>query len=222
MYVSRPKQYTEPSIYHSPLTPSVICLGGLPRQQDPARPVPLQETAPQVDRSSMMVGVVNCLLVQLLRIMVNQIILHYKLLKCHSLVSSQSICTSPRSSPLYGRCDKNSNPPTVIVKFDARVDEDETSQALCDRGVGNLSEDSGRTSGGMVADVGSGGILTSSRKVVGWRALLKSGLIELEEPPIEIHMVEGVDFDNVVKFAWHMQADSVALTIEKWIQGQFG
>ena len=147
----------------------------------------------------MVVGVVSCLLVQLLSIMVNQIILHYKLLMCHSPVSSQSICTSPRSSPLYGRCNKNSNPPTVIVEFDARVDEDETSQALCGRGVGNVSEGSGRTSGGMVADVGSGDILTSSRKVVGWRVLLKSGLIELEEPPIEIHMVEGVDFDNVVK-----------------------
>ena len=27
----------------------------------------------------------------------------------------------------------------------------------------------------------------------------KSGLIESREPPSEIHMVEGVDFDNIVK-----------------------
>ena len=199
MYVSRPKQYTEPSIYCGTPTPSTICLSGLPGLQDPARPVPLQETAPKVDGSGMVVGVVNCLLVLLLGKLVNQIILHYKLLVRHSPGSSQSISTSPRSSPSHGRHDKNSNPSTVIVGFDARADVDETSQTLCGGGVGNLSEGSGRTSGGLAADVGSSGILMSTRKVLWWRVSSNSRLIESGEPPSEIYMLEGADFGNVVK-----------------------
>ena len=199
MYVSRPKQYTEPSIYRGTPTPSTICLSGLLGLQDPTRPVPLQETASKVDRSGMVVGVVNCLLVLLLGKLVNWIMLHYKSLVRHSPSSSQSISTSPRSSPLHGRHDKNSNPSMVIVGFDARVDVGETSQALCGGGVGNLSEGSGRTSGGLAANVGSGGILTSTRKVLWWRASSKSGLIESGELPSEIYMVEGADFGNVVK-----------------------
>ena len=147
----------------------------------------------------MVVGVVNCLLVLLLRKMVNWIMLHYKSLMRHSPGSSQSISTSPRSSPLHGRHDKNSNPSMIIVGFDARADMDETLQALCGRGVGNLSEGSGRTSGGLAADVGSSGILMLTRKVLWWRVSSKSGLIEPGESPSEIHMVEGVYFGNVVK-----------------------
>ena len=199
MYVCGPKQYTEPSFDHGTPTPSAICLSGLPRLQDPTRPVPLQETAPEVDGSSMAVDVVNCLLVLLLRKMVNRIMLHYKSLMCHSPGSSQSISTSPRSSPSHGRYDKNSNPLMVIVGFDVRVVMDETLQALCGGGVGNLSEGSGRTSGRMAADAGGGGILMLTRKVLWWMASLKSGLIESGELPSEIHMVEGVDFGNVVK-----------------------
>ena len=125
--------------------------------------------------------------------------LHYKSLVCHSPSSSQSISTSPRSSSSHGRCTKNSNPSMVIVGLDARTDVDETLQALCGGGVGNLSEGSGRTSGGLAADAGSGGILMSTRKVLWWRVSSKSGLIESGELPSEIHMVEGADFGNVVK-----------------------
>ena len=110
----------------------------------------------------MVVGVVNCLLVLLLGKMVNWIIPHYMSLMHHSPISLQSICTSPRPSPLHGRHDKNSNPSAVIVWLNAGVDEDETLQALCGRGMGNLSKGSGRTSGGMAADVGGSGILMSS------------------------------------------------------------